>query len=181
MYPTDITDSHWEVIKNNLNRKIWGRKRKYSIRLIINAILYVTKTGIQWRMLPNDFPDWELVYYYHKMWSKKGVVKQTHDSLVVQTRLENGKETSPSLGLVDSQTVKTMSFTTEKSYDGNKKMVGRKRFAVTDTLGLILGLLIVPANTGERDGAFQTFAKLKGRFSRLVKILADQGRFAAAI
>lgn len=175
MYSTDITDSQWEVIKNDLNRKIWSRKRKYSIRLIINAILYVTKTGIQWRMLPNDFPDWELVYYYHKTWSKNGVVKKIHDSLVIQTRLSCGKEASPSLGLVDSQTVKTMSFTKEKDYDGNKKMVGRKRFIVTDTLGLILGLVIVPANTGERDGAFQTFMKLKDRFSRLIKILADQG------
>ena len=175
MYQTDLTDSQWEIIKSNLSYKIWGRKRKYPLRWIINAILYVAKTGIQWRMLPNDFPDWELVYYYHKRWSENGVVKQIHDSLVVQTRIESGKQSSPSLGLVDSQTVKTMSFTAEKNYDGNKKMVGRKRFIVTDTLGLILGLLIVPANIGEREGAFQTFAKLKDRFSRLVKILADQG------
>jgi len=175
MYQTDITDSQWEVIKNNLDRKIWARKRKYSIRLIINAILYVTKTGIQWRMLPNDFPDWELIYYYHLTWSKSGVVKQIHDSLVIQTRLESGKEASPSLGLVDSQTVKTMSFTKEKDYDGNKKMVGRKRFIVTDTLGLILGLVVIEANTGERAGALLVFAQLQNRFSRLVKILADQG------
>jgi putative transposase len=114
MYQTDITDLQWEVIKNTLNRKTWARKRKYAIRSIINAILYVTKTGIQWRMLPNDFPD--------------GMVKQIHASLVIQTRLESGKEASPSLGLVDSQTVKTMSFTNEKDYDGNKKIVGRKRF-----------------------------------------------------
>jgi putative transposase len=135
MYQTDITDFQWEVIKKNLSRKIWGRKRKYSIRLLINAILYVTKSGIQWRMLPNDFPDWELVYYYHQTWSSKGIVKQIHDSLVIQVRLENGKESSPSLGLVDSQSIKTMSFTDEKGYDGNKKVVGRKRFIVTDTLG----------------------------------------------
>lgn len=175
MYQTDITDLQWEVIKNNLNRKIWARKRKYAIRSIINAILYVTKTGIQWRMLPNDFPDWELIYYYHLTWSKNGVVKQIHASLVVQTRLESGKEASPSLGLVDSQTVKTMSFTNEKDYDGNKKIVGRKRFIVTDTLGLILGLVIVQANTGERAGALLVFATLHNRFGRLVKILADQG------
>lgn len=175
MYPTDITDFQWEVTKNNLSRKIWGRKRKYSIRLIINAILYVTKSGIQWRMLPNDFPDWELVYYYHQTWSSKGIVKQIHDSLVTQVRLENGKEASPSLGLVDSQSIKTMSFTEEKGYDGNKKVIGRKRFIVTDTLGLILGLVICTADTGERAGALLVFEKLKNRFTRLVKILADQG------
>lgn len=126
-------------------------------------------------MLPNDFPDWELIYYYHLTWSKNGVVKQIHDSLVIQTRLESGKEASPSLGLVDSQTVKTMSFTKEKDYDGNKKMVGGKRFIVTDTLGLMLGLVIIQANTGERAGALLVFAQLQNRFSRLVKILADQG------
>jgi len=62
MYTTDLTDSQWQNIKDNLDFKIWKRKRKYSIRLLINAILYVNKTGIQWRMLPNDFPDWKLVY-----------------------------------------------------------------------------------------------------------------------
>ena len=175
MYPTDITDSQWEVIKKNLDYKIWGRKRKYSIRLIINAILYVTKSGIQWRMLPNDFPDWELVYYYHQSWSSKGIVKQIHNGLALQVRLDSGKEASPSLGLVDSQTVKSMSFTTEKGYDGNKKLLGRKRFIVTDTLGLIMGLVICTADTGERAGALLVFEKIKNQYSRLVKILADQG------
>lgn len=175
MYATDITDFQWEVIKKNLSRKIWSRKRKYCIRLLINAILYVTKTGIQWRMLPKDFPDWELVYYYHQTWSSKGIVKQIHDSLVMQVRLDNQKESSPSLGLIDSQTVKSMSFTVEKGYDGNKKQVGRKRFIVTDTLGLIMGIVICRADMGERAGALLVFEKLKNRFGRLVKILADQG------
>ncbi len=117
-----------------------------------------------------DFPDWQLVYYYHSTWSKNGVVKQIHDSLVIQTRLESGKEASPSLGLVDSQTVKTMSFTKEKDDDGNKKRVGRKRFIVTDTLGLLLGLVILPANTGEREGALLVFAKVQNRFREHRKI-----------
>ncbi len=175
MYLTNITDSECEVIKKRLGAKIVNRKRKYGLRSIINAILYVTKTGIQWRMLPNDFPDWELVYYYFRTWSKAGIDKTIHDSLVRQVRVDQCRNSSPSLGLIDSQSVKSSSMTKDKGIDGNKKVQGRKRFILTDTLGLILGLYITTANEGERRGAIALLQKIKGIFPRLVKILADQG------
>lgn len=175
MYPTDMTDSQWQNIKNNLDFKIWGRKRKYSIRHIIDAILYVAKAGNQWRMLPNEYPDWQLVYYYFRKWARDGTVKKIHDSMVAKVRAACGREASPSLGLVDSQSVKTMSVTGEKGFDGNKKVVGRKRFVIVDTLGFIMSLAVTTANVGERAGAVLAMEKLGGRFGRLVKILADQG------
>jgi putative transposase len=175
MYLTDLTDSQWQAIKQFLPAKIWQRKRKHSIRALINAILYVTKGGIQWRQMPNDLPDWRLVYYYFRSWSKQGIVKQIHDQLVTQLRRQAGRQDSPSLGLIDSQSVKTMSVTTLKGYDGNKKLTGRKRFIIVDVLGLVLALRLTSASVGERAGALLVFSALGQRFSRLLTILADQG------
>jgi len=155
--------------------KIWQRKRKQSVRAIINGILYVVKGGISWRMMPSDLPDWRLVYYYFRQWAKQGLVQEIHDRLVTKVRLEAGREASPSLGLIDSQSVKTMSVTPLKGYDGNKKLTGRKRFIVVDVLGLVLALHLTSANVGERAGALVLFGALGQRFTRLKTILADQG------
>lgn len=175
IYPTDLTDSQWQAIKLLLPPKIRQRKRKQSIRAIINGILYVVKGGISWRMLPNDLPDWRLVYYYFRQWAKQGLVQEIHDKLVTNLRLQAGREASPSLGLIDSQSVKTMSVTTLKGYDGNKNLTGRKRFIVVDVLGLVLALRLTAANVGERAGALLLFTALGNRFTRLRTILADQG------
>lgn len=171
-YDTNLSDSEWEVIEKILNDK---RKRKHSLRSIINAILYITKTGVQWRLLPQDFPKWQLVYYYFSKWSAEGLTEEIHDLLIKQVRKSKGKPASPSLGLLDSQSVKTASVTKEKGIDGNKKVQGRKRFIVTDTLGLILAISVCPANTGERQGAQLVFKELRFKYPRLIKILADQG------
>ena len=175
MYPTDLTDSHWQIIKDKLDLKIANRKRKYELRVLINAILYVVKTGIQWRMLPNEYPPWQVVYYYHRIWSKQQLVKNIHDQILLEARKTSGKQACPSLGLIDSQSIKTASMTHDKGLDANKKISGRKRFIVTDTMGFVLGLVITSANVGERVGALLVLEKLKNRFPRLVKILADQG------
>ena len=171
-YDTNLSDSQWEIIEKIMNTK---RKRKYSLRLIVDAIIYITKTGIQWRMLPHDFPKWQLVYYYFNKWAGEGLTEQIHETLVAQSRESKGKKASPSLGLLDSQSVKTASITQEKGIDGNKKVQGRKRFIVTDTLGLILAIVVCPANIGERAGALLVMKELRLKYPRLVKILADQG------
>jgi len=175
MYSTDLTDCQWQNIKNQLDGKIRQRKRKHSIRMIINAILYVTKTGIQWRMLPNEYPDWRLLYYYFRNWAQDGTVEQIHHQLVIKTRTALGRQASPSLGVLDSQSVKSMSVTNCKGFDGNKRLPGRKRFLITDTLGFVLALVITSANVGQRARAELTMAKLANRCGRLSKILADQG------
>ncbi len=103
------------------------------------------------------------------------MIEIIHDTLREQVRVKKGKEKSPSLGLIDSQSVKTASVTTEKGVDGNKKVNGRKRFILTDTLGLMMGILIVAANVGERSGAETLFNETRGKYPRLEKVLADQG------
>jgi putative transposase len=110
-----------------------GRKRKNSLRTIIDALLYVVKTGCQWRYLPKDFPKWQLVYYYFRKFETTGLIEIIHDTLREKVRVKKGKEVSPSLGLVDWQSVKTASVTEEKGIDGNKKVNGRKQFILTDT------------------------------------------------
>lgn len=171
-YETNLTDARWEIIAEFIED---GRRRKYSLRTIVDALLYVVKTGCQWRYLPKDFPKWQLVYYYFRKFETTGLIEILHDTLREQVRVKKGKEVSPSLGLVDSQSVKTASVTTEKGLDGNKKVNGRKRFILTDTLGLMMGILIVAANTGERAGAESLFYEARGKYPRLQKVMADQG------
>ena len=125
--------------------------------------------------MPNDLSTWSLTYYYFRKWSADGTVEAIHSQLRATVRLQAGRDESPSLGLIDSQSVKTMSVTTLKGFDGNKKIIGRKRFIITDVLGLLMSLQVTTANTGERAGALLVLAKLTNRFERLTTILADQG------
>jgi len=171
-YETNLTDARWEIVAEFIED---GRKRKNSLRNIVNALLYVVKTGCQWRYLPKEFPKWQLVYYYFRKFETTGLIEIIHDTLRDRVRVKKGKEISPSLGLVDSQSVKTASVTKEKGIDGNKKVAGRKRFILTDTLGLMMGILIVAANVGERAGAETLFDQTAGKYPRLQKVLADQG------
>ena len=171
-YETNLTEARWEILAEFLED---GRKRQHSLRTIVDAILYITKTGCQWRYLPKDFPKWQLVYYYFRKFETTGLIEIIHDSLREQVRHKKGQESSPSLGLIDSQSVKTASVTREKGIDGNKKVNGRKRFILTDTLGLLMGIIIVAANVGERSGAEKLFQTTQGKYPRLVKVLADQG------
>jgi putative transposase len=171
-YQTNQTDHQWKVIEKLINDQ---RKRKFSLRVIMNALLYVTKTGIQWRMLPADFPKWQLVYYYFRKWTNEGLIEEVHNNLVEKIRLKKGKNLSPSLGLLDSQSVKTQSMTIEKGYDGNKKINGRKRHIVTDTLGLIIAIVVHNADIQDRIGAREVISDLRFKYPRLRKILADQG------
>ena len=126
-------------------------------------------------MLPKVYPKWELVYYYFRQWSSDGLLSKIHDYLLKAVRVSRGRELSPSLGLIDSQTVKTHSKTKEKWYDANKKINGRKRHIVTDTQGLILSIFIHEANIQDREGAKDVLKLLKYKYPRLQKILADQG------
>lgn len=174
-YDSDLTDSQWKVIAKIFDDKDINRLRKHLLKEIVDAILYISKAGVQWRLLPKDFPKWQLVYYYFRTWTAKGLVRRIHDTLQERLRLKRGRQASPSLGIVDSQSVKTASMTRKKGIDANKKISGRKRFVVTDVLGLLMAVVIASANTGEREGARLVFKELQGKFPRLEKVLADQG------
>jgi putative transposase len=104
-YQTDLTDEQWEVLKPLLPNA--ERKRKYSLREIINALFYHTRAGGSWRLLPHDFPPWESVYGFFNKWSKNGTLQRIHDALRERTRIEAGREPTPSAAIMDSQSVKT--------------------------------------------------------------------------
>ena len=171
IYPTDLTDSQWSKIEKFFPI----RKRKYSLRHVVNALFYIVKSGIQWRMLPLNYPNWQLVYYYYRRWTSEGIIEEIHDSLRSYCRKQAGRNESPSLGLLDSQSVKSSCITLEKGYDAGKKVTGRKRHIITDTMGFILAIVIHGAEIQDRDGAKLVLKELPYKYPLLKKILADGG------
>lgn len=174
-YPSDLTESQWQVINKIIEPK--QRKRKYLLHGIMNALLYITKSGIQWRMLPKEYAPWESVYYYFRKWKRDGMIEEIHDKLVEKIRIETGKNPTPSVGIVDSQSVKACNLCEgDIGYDGGKKIKGRKRHIVVDTLGLIMITVIHAANIHDSVGAKEVFRALKDKYlCGIQKIFADGG------
>ncbi len=121
-YPSDLTDAEWQMLKVRVPIETeFGRPRKIDLRKVWDAIFYLVRSGCSWRMLPHDFPKWETVYYYFSKWKKQGAIEDVHDIIRREVRVEAGKEEEPSLGIIDSQSVKT----TEKG--GSKVMTAEKK------------------------------------------------------
>lgn len=169
---TELTDSQWEVLKEVLPCQ---RKRKHNLRAILNGILYLHRTGGQWRNLPAIFPPWKSVYYYFHRWSREGVWQMANDWVTELERLFWGKEVSASLVCLDSQSVKAAPFVhEERGIDGNKKVNGRKRHILVNTLGLVIGVLLSAANRPDGQMGIQLLKQCSARFGRLKKILVDE-------
>jgi len=172
-YPSNLSDSQWQYISNFLDTK---RNRKYELREVFNGILYLLKTGCQWRMLPGDFPDWHMVYYYFSSWKRAGIIEVLQDALVEKTRLESGRKEQPTAGIIDAQSVKSTLVSSEsKGFDAGKKVKGIKRHIIVDTLGLVLAVVIQSASVQDRDGAIEVIDKMVESWRNVIKIFADSG------
>ena len=172
-YPTNVSDSQWQIIINFLDAE---RNRKYELREIVNAILYLVKTGCQRRMLPGDFAPWKLVYYYFSSWKKTEIFEILHEFLVEKVRVANGKNEEPTAGIIDAQSVKnTLVSSEDKGFDAGKKIKGIKRHILVDTLGLVLAVVIQSASVQDRDGAIRVIEKMKESWKKVTKIFADGG------
>ena len=179
---TELTDSQWDVVKVFLPHE---RKRKYCLRSVVNAIFWIHRTGCQWRNLPSQFPPWKSVYYYFFSWAGDGTWHQLNEGLVDLERYCCKKAPTASLVCVDSQSVKAGPFISEeRGIDGNKRINGRKRHILVDTLGLILGVVVTAANKPDGTAGIELLKRCKSQFGRLKKILTDgvyTGTFAAFV
>jgi transposase len=174
-FDTDLTDAQWDYLQPMLpKRKKLGRPPT-DRRRIIDAILYVLKGGIPWRLLPQNFPPWQTVYDIFRAWSLDCTWAALHDALRVCVRTDEGRNAQPSAAILDSQSVKSDGHGGAVGYDAAKKIKGRKRHLLVDTLGLVLGAVVTPADCPERDGAQQVLQRVGGWFKRLRKLWADGG------
>ncbi|GAA4973215.1 IS5 family transposase [Actinoplanes utahensis] len=176
-YPSDLTDEQWEIVEPMLPLvKPPGRIPKHPRRAIVDAILYVVRSGCSWRQLPVDFPPWPTVYWQFQQWEKRQVTERILEELREQVRLAEGRDAEPSAGVLDSQSVKAADTvgSDSRGYDAGKKINGRKRFIVTDTLGLLVVVCVMSAACQDRDGAKTTLLSTY-LFSPIRHVFADQG------
>ena len=138
-YTSDLTDAEWQLIDYCFpkpNKK--GRPREHSFRELLNAVFYVLKTGCQWRNVPANFAPWGTVYHYLRLWKRNGLWIAIHTHLREHVRLVEGRNRKPSAAIIDSQSVKSTESSDERGYDAGKKVNGRKRHILVDTIGLLL-------------------------------------------
>ncbi|MFD8822124.1 IS5 family transposase [Streptomyces sp. NPDC059605] len=154
-----------------------GHREMHPRRRIVDVIFYVARTECAWRQLPKDFAPWPTVYWYFTWWHDDGTVGRIHDALRGKVREADGRDVEPSAGLIDSQSVRTADTVSAapRGFDAGNKVKGRKRFIVTDTLGLLLAVRVVAANVQDRDGAKRPLLWTRLDHPNVKKIWADQG------
>lgn len=183
-YTTDLTDAEWQFIHYCFPKPAkTGRPREHSSRELLNAMFYLTRTGCQWRNLPSDFAPWRTVYHYFRQWKHSGLWDRIHSHLREHLRPFEGRARHASAAIIDSQSVKSTECSDTRGYDAGKKVNGRKRHVLVDTLGLILLVLVLPANIQDRDAARQLLERYYGsqRRRRVKHIWADGGYAGALV
>ena len=174
-YDTNLTDAQWAYLQPLLPQPAKRGRRPIDRRRILEAILYLVKCGCPWRYLPADFPHWKTVYHVFRQWIANHCWVVIHDTLRVLVRHASGKRSRPTAAILDSQTVKSAGHGGQVGYDAAKRIKGRKRHLLVDTLGLIMGVAVTPADTTERDGAQLLLGRVLGWFTWLRILWVDGG------
>lgn len=173
-YPSDLTSSQWQRLRPLLPpSKPGGRPRSVDLREVLNGIFYVVRGGNSWRMMPHDLPPWSTCYDYFRKWRNDGLWQRINDTLRDRIRRKARRKRSPSMAIIDTQSTKTTEQGGPRGKDAHEMVDGRKRHLIVDTSGLILAVVVHSAGIQDRDGAKLVLARIKGRFPRLKKILAD--------
>jgi putative transposase len=171
-YKSDLTDAEWALIEPDFRpRSGRGCWRKHAIRTVINAILY----GVEWRMMPNDFPPWQTVYDHFSKWNKRGVWETCLDRLVAYRREQVGRAAKPSYGILDAQSMKTVYASEERGIDGGKKVKGHKRHIVVDILGNLLFVMVHAASRSDTKSACEVLERAIDKWPSLKVFSADAG------
>jgi transposase len=179
-YPSDLADPQWQVIAAHLPGYVPGRRGRppvHSARVIVDAILYLDRTGCAWRYLPADFPPWRTVYGYFARWRDDGTLARLHDALRAQVRQAAGRDAAPSAAVIDSQSIRAADTVPKatRGWDAAKKVNGRKRHIAVDAAGLLLAVVITAACVQDRDAARPLLWNLARACRHIRLIWADSG------
>jgi putative transposase len=175
LYHFGLSDAEWAIVADIFEDKVRGTPRKYARRTMVDAMSYIVRGGVPWRMLPKEFPPWLLVFKTFQRWSRQGRFEQMYDRLRGMWREREGRSPEPTAAIIDSQSVKTSAQGGPRGFDGAKKVKGRKRHLLTDTLGLLIAVVIQVGSTQDRDGADEVVAAGLAKAPSIAKLYTDEG------